>query len=167
MFEIYDDFLSKQEQTNCYDYFNNSSGWAFNGFSTKPDKKFWRFELKNDPFFSNVLFYRIQNLTNQKFKLLSVYANGQVHGQCGSVHKDSDEHDEYTFLYYLNPIWKAEWGGSTVFIKNEHEYQHSTFIVNRGILFKSTIPHVGLEPTSHFDGLRITVAFKLKIMENS
>ena len=45
--------------------------------------------------------------------------------------------------------------------KNEKEFDQALFIPNTGVIFKSNIPHAGLEPTRHFTYVRMTVAFKL------
>lgn len=166
MFEIYNDILDKETQLEFYKFFTTSSGWSYDGFSIEPTQRFWQYRLDDNPLFTETLFEHIEQITNKKFTLIRVYANGQTHGQCGSVHTDSNSPSEYTFLYYLNPTWLPEWGGGTVFLMPGQDIQTCPFISNRGILFKANIPHVGLDPSSHFRGLRITIAYKLKLKEN-
>jgi Rps23 Pro-64 3,4-dihydroxylase Tpa1-like proline 4-hydroxylase len=166
MFEVFDNFLEDSLQADWYKFFISAEGWSYTGFSTQNTDRFWEFRLKEYSFFTDIFFERIQKLTNKQFILHRVYANGQTHGQCGSVHIDSDLPDRYTFLYYMNPEWRPEWGGSTIFLQDGCEQQISPFFSNRGILFKSNIPHVGLDPSSHFNGLRITVAFKLELIKD-
>ena len=174
MFEVFDNFLDDGLQADCYDFFMNSNGWSYTGFTnsnleglSKSTDRFWEFSLENHSFFTDIFFKHIQKLTNKQFILHRVYANGQTHGQCGSVHIDNDQPDRYTFLYYMNPEWRPEWGGATILLQDGYGQQMSPFFPNRGILFKSNIPHVGLDPSSHFKGLRITVAFKLELIVNS
>lgn len=164
MFEIqrYYDVLSVDDNIECYDRLVNGY-WNFGEFSNKVDKvRFWIMQLAEDDFFTSYFFNRICDLTKRKFKLKKVYANGQTYGQPGSLHTDSTgEGREFTFLYYVNPEWNVTWSGGTVFWVSENQHKTENFIPNSAILFDANIIHAGLEPSRHFYGLRITVAFKM------
>jgi hypothetical protein len=122
---------------------------------------FWQLELTNDQFFSKHFVGLIERAVNKKFEMIHVYANGQTHGQPGSTHLDNPEPNYWTFLFYVNPEWNIEWGGETVF-STENGMLAVTPEPNSGILFNSNIPHFGRDPSRHYSGLRVTVAFKLK-----
>lgn len=165
MVEVFDNFLEKVTQVDYYNKFINTSGWAYTGYSVDPNLRFWYLPLNNQPFFTNFMLDHIQKITNKKFLLNTVYANGQTHGQCGVTHIDSKLPNAYTFLYYLNPEWYPAWGGSTVLVKENKESQSCPFVPNRAILFRSDIPHFGSDPSSLYRGLRITIAFKLELVD--
>ncbi len=176
MFQVFDNVFPNVSINDIYTKIITTPKWSFIGNSntSKNDYNFWFLDLYNDLYFSKNIFSKINLVTGKKFKLLRCYANGQTYGQSGNFHVDSFEKDDYTFLWYINPEWNAKYGGATVFCKNKElseqeigdttEYEHETFYPkpNTGILFCSTIQHVGLEPTRYFTGLRVTIAFKLK-----
>jgi Rps23 Pro-64 3,4-dihydroxylase Tpa1-like proline 4-hydroxylase len=137
--------------------------WAFNGCSTDNTFSFWNMDLTQDVFFTTHMLNKIKMFTEKNFALGRVYANGQTYGLCGSYHQDVESNDKEsykTFLYYVNPFWDYQWGGSTIF-HQAGENHNQLFIPNNGVLFDSTIYHAGLEPTRHCKELRVTVAFKL------
>ena len=164
MIEKYFNVLSHEEHLQCYNYLMESEGWAYTGFSVDINRRFWTYKLDNNVFFSNYFKQIIEQTTKKKFNLLRVYANGQTFGQCGSIHIDDNDPSCYTFLYYSNPIWEKDWGGSTFFYSGDDQVSNS-FLPNSGILFQSCIPHIGMEPSSLFKDLRITIAFKLELIK--
>lgn len=183
MFTIYHNILPNHNMFDLYDNLRKRREWSFDlvsDFSNpKNNYRFWNLRLNDDSFFTDTIFNRIQELTDKKFELLNVSANGQTYGLPGNLHIDMKEENTYTFLYYVNPVWEVTWGGETVFAEIPNKIQNKllkTFdkgfthvsntqtifpVPNMGILFKSNILHAGLEPTRHFKDLRITVAFKL------
>jgi len=167
MYNRYYNILDQEIHKQLYERVFNGKWNLTNVSDPRLDKtNFWYQDLNDDKLITVNLFNLLKqkiNDNNDSFKLLRVYANGQTHGQCGSWHTDQDDSGHYTLLYYLNLEWDMEWGGSTVF-KNEQQgtYDNAFFIPNSAILFDSTLEHVGLEPTSKFNGLRMTIAYKLK-----
>ena len=159
LYERFYGVLTSEQQKKCLEELNSST-WR-TAESTKNSCTFWFKELIHNNFFNTFFLNRIMQLTEKKFVLDRLYANGQSHGQSGYLHIDSDQENYWTFLYYANPIWSVDWGGSTVFYKNEKEFDHAMFIPNSGIIFKSNLLHAGLEPTRNFNDVRMTVAFKL------
>ena len=139
--------------------------WSYSGHSqTLQEARFWYCDLGQDPLFTETLFQQICRDTNQDWNLLKVYANGQTFGLSGAMHQDvmgGETGQYYTFLYYANPVWYPEWGGTTVFSNGEDLIVRYP-APNSVVLFDSTIPHVGLEPTRHCADLRVTVAWKLQ-----
>jgi len=162
MFKRYYNILTETEQKKCLEILDGIT-WKFGNKSTDDDNySFWYKQLTNEDFFCDLFFKRIISITEKKFIISRILANGQTYGLPGSFHKDDEDDKIFTFLYYANPYWNLEWGGSTVFCKNQNEFATAEFIPNTGILFKSNLIHVGLEPTRHFNGLRVTIAYKLK-----
>ena len=159
----YSNFLSKEE----HEYVEKTvygNSWGFLGCSIDSNEGFTIFymDLSKDIFFTEKMLAKIEKISNKKFDLMRVYANGQTYGLSGSLHKDHESDDDRykTFLYYVNPWWNYVWGGETIFVENDNTYKQSP-IPNTGLLFTSSIPHAGLEPTRHCKELRVTVAFKL------
>ena len=162
LYERFYDILSLEQHEICIRELETPT-WSPTGRSQNDLNSvvFWYKELINNVFFNKVFLERIEFLTKKKFVVDRLYANGQSHGQSGSLHIDSENEQSWTFLYYANPYWDINWGGYTIFYKNETEYDQASFIPNTGIIFKSNILHAGLEPTKYFNYVRITVAFKL------
>jgi len=161
----YSNFLSKEEHEYVVKKTVNGNSWEFCGCSIDRNEEFTIFymDLIKDVFFTENMLSKIEKLSNKKFDLIQVYANGQTYGMCGSLHTDNEFNDDTykTFLYYVNPWWNYIWGGETIFVNNDNIYKQSP-IPNTGLLFNSSILHAGLEPTRHCKELRVTVAFKLK-----
>jgi hypothetical protein len=127
------------------------------------DILFWKLDLDSNKLFTDVIFKKILEATNINLKLHRVYANGQTHGLCGSLHVDEEKDNFYTFLYYVNPVWDLVYGGNTVFFNKQSEQIHiEPFVPNKAVFFKSNIPHVGMDPSRHCNKLRVTLAYKLE-----
>ena len=138
--------------------------WIYFGNSNESSPYyFWNQNLIDDSFYNDELLKKIEKLCQQEFKLTRVFANGQTFGQPGILHQDSKDDDTYTFIIYMNPYWNIHWGGNTVFYKNENNYMSYTPKPNFGLIFKSNLLHVGLDPSRDCKELRITVAYTLQI----
>ena len=136
--------------------------WIYGGTSTTDSEasKFWYSELMGHPFFVDWL-DKIQKVTNKKFTINRLYANGQTLGQDGSWHVDShDTETGYTFLYYLNDYDDVSLIGETYFMV-DGEPVGITPIPNSAIIFPHNFKHKGMAPRKGFNDLRVTIAFKL------
>lgn len=161
--KTYENIFTEQDQLEIIKFLNSSS-WCFGQYSHKQKethKKFWFMDLMNCDFFCVYLMKKICELAEEKFSLIKVYANGQTYGQDGYWHLDSENSNEYTFLYYANLNWKVTWGGETVF---NVDNSIISFIPkpNSGLLFPANIYHYAKSPSRDFYDLRTTIAFKLK-----
>lgn len=141
--------------------------WSFSGQSISNEGfTFWYMNLIENSFFTENFLSIIENLTDKKFEIVRVYANGQTYGQPGTIHTDID--DEYaselyhTFIYYVNPIWNVRWGGQTIIVNEEGNADSIFPTRNTACLFPSILKHLGSEPSRHCGDLRVTIAFKLK-----
>lgn len=160
MIELYQDVLTWEEHVHVYNILTTGS-WIFGRFSKDltDGYTFWYADLNDNKFFTEDFVNKIRQRTNKNLKLKNVYANGQTYGLPGKLHKDTDDENCWTFLYYANLKWEYDWGGATVWVMEDDCQQSAVPIPNAGILFKSTILHCGNEPTRFCKDLRITIAF--------
>lgn len=142
-----------------------SATWQYGQYSNKTTeihKKFWFMDLMSNDFFTTHCFNKICSLLQGNWSLLRTYANGQTYGQDGYWHLDSENPNEFTFLYYANPDWKVTWNGETVFNTNNNII---SFVPkpNAALFFPGNIFHYAKSPSRDFYDLRTTIAFKIKI----
>lgn len=162
----------------------NRPKWKLTGGNKR--NRFWHMNhLHNEEYFSNYLFQIIQSKLKINTKISRIYANGQTAGQNGFTHSDSFNDGSLTFLYYPNIEWKFNWGGHLTFLdiisKSEDMYDKIeeeiidstyfpvttnciTYVPNRGVLFPANIWHYAHPPHRTFDGLRVSLAYKLQII---
>ena len=135
---------------------------------------FWisKFNLLENKIISNLwseIYTTLQSeqiIDNQNIEVLRVYANGQTYGLESSVHLDEVEPNHYTVLYYaVNDTWDANWHGETLFYDDNEEQVIAVCKPKRNsfVFFDSRIPHVGISPSKQHNGLRVTLAFKLRV----
>jgi hypothetical protein len=160
MIQRYFDFLS-QEKYNQLKLIVDDLQWRYAGFSTPNtnSNRFWYSELMGHPFFVAWL-DEIQMVTNKKFTIDRLYANGQTLGQDGSWHTDSNSDNSYTFLYYFNDSDDISLIGETYFMV-DGEPIGLTPIPNSAIIFPHKFAHKGMAPRKGYNDLRVTIAFKL------
>jgi len=155
--------------------------WGFQRSFSSDDDLMLRFSLDPDGEIVKTLFPIIVNKTKINFKIRDVYLNGQLFGMSGAPHSDHTEQNTYTFLVYVNPVWKDEWGGRTIFfdkyqieeinpetgksklkdITNSGASKSFLPKANLGLMFPSKIIHYAESPTKECKLLRVTLAFKL------
>ena len=175
---IFDDFLTPDELEKCAEAVSRPA-WKFGQVSQSSpiSTPFWMMTLTDDVFFNTQLLSKIQSKTGKKFTIQRVYANGQTFGQDGTYHQDDESKsgDSYTFCIYINKQITAETahniGGEFVFKIPSPSSKDEAFsrimippIYNRGILFPAHYFHKGLAFNRYNKGLRISIAWKLKLV---
>lgn len=160
MIQRYFDFLT-QENYNQLIKIVEKLQWNYAGYSTNESNsnKFWYSELMGHPFFVEWV-YEIERLSNKKFKIDRLYANGQTLGQDGSWHVDSQVDSGYTFLYYFNDFDDVSLIGETYFMV-DGEPVSITPIPNSAVLFNHKYKHKGMAPRKGYNDLRVTIAIRL------
>lgn len=157
-FEIFEKVVPEGRFYEMHQMMYKSKKWAYNNVTHPGDEmRFWILDLMDDPLYTRNIFSRVCELTGKNWTIRKVYVNGQTHGQCGSMHVDCIEPGDYTFIMYMNPEWKPEWGGATVFEDGSCMIPRP----NTGIFFKADILHAGLEPTCLYKGMRMSLTYKL------
>ena len=158
----YNDVLTPNEYIKLTELIKGFK-WIYGGTSTaKSDaSKFWYSELIDDSFFNGFFFNKIKEVTGKNFILKRAYANGQTWGQDGEWHKDSDEVNGYTLLYYCNYSNDVSLIGETYFNVNGEQLAVSP-IPNSAVLFSHDLLHKGMAPKQKFNDIRVTIALKLE-----
>lgn len=160
MIQRYFDFLSQEKYDELVKIVSDLK-WSYSAYSTtdKASNRFWYSELMGNQFFIGWL-DEIQKLTNKKFTIDRLYANGQTLGQDGSWHRDSNDENGYTLLYYFNNSDDISLIGETYFIVEGEPIAVSP-IPNSAIIFPHKFVHKGMAPRKGYNDLRVTIAFKL------
>ena len=169
---VFDNVFDKEIATIIWELLQRPK-WNYTGGSPTGGR-FWHMEkLEEDSFFKATLFDIIceKHLKEKpsSFLIKRCYANGQTANQNGTAHSDSDAQNTFTFLYYPNPEWELRWNGALFFLNHVgNGPPQSTEILktvsykpNRGVFFPSNICHYAEAPSTRFDGLRISLAWKL------
>ncbi len=148
--------------------------WSLTGGSAQINGRFWHMDsLEKESFYHTTLFQIIcEKLLKEKvssFKINRCYANGQTANQSGSAHSDDDRPNTFTLLYYPNPEWHWSWNGALFFLDHigmnpppaTEVFKTISYKPNRAIFFPSNICHYAEAPSSRYDGLRVSLAWKL------
>ena len=160
MIEVYDDFFDDDIHQEVYSKLMRPN-WGISGNNPGKLEIFWHYEgLENEEYFSEYLYEKICNKLDTEFKGFErIYANGQTAGQYGTPHYDDGD---LTFLYYPSPVWDTNWQGHLMFMNEADEVvrvvEHKP---NRAVLFTGIIKHYADAPHRWFNGLRISLAYKL------
>ena len=169
--ETFENFFNDSELVKLREVLNLFD-WKYGHRSYRnSDNCFWEAQLSSLDFFTKTCFDKIQKLTNKKYEIIEVYANGQTKDQDGDFHIDSlgvTDPEELrlrkTFLIYVSPIFKENVdviGGYTHFKRSQGDILSIEPLFNRAVLFDADIPHLGKAPS--VKGIfRISIAYKLK-----
>ena len=155
---VYDDFFPIDIQKEIFHKLMTSHAWSYTGGGEI--SRFWHVDgLENDDYFSSFLYDKICQNLNKKFSRFGrIYANGQTSCQYGVPHTDDGD---MTFIYYPNFEWRLVWQGGLIFIKKDEIYKTITYKPNRAVLFPAKITHYADAPSRFYNGLRISLAYKL------
>jgi hypothetical protein len=119
--------------------------------------------LPKDPFFLQLRLIAEKMFPGEALHDQRAYVNSAVYGDSYYIHRDCPEHsNNVTVLYYANLIWQPDWGGETIFYKDDNDAvlavspRPGRLVVSRGaILHRATVPAQEChEP-------RLTIAYKL------
>ena len=163
--------LSQEERISLWDYFdrrsqsmNSLATWTFNNASYgQGDPVSWQHPLRTDLIFTKcatTVRLKIMKFLRRDIKLCKIHANGQTAGQNTMFHKDWEEHNVWTFIYFNQPHWDQEWGGEFVCQTPDDEYHHTPYVPNTGALIPSNWLHKGQPPNTLIGNeIRTTIAF--------
>jgi hypothetical protein len=119
--------------------------------------------LPKDPFFLRLRAIAEKMFPGEVLHDQRAYVNSAVYGDSYYIHRDSPEHsNNVTVLYYANLIWLPDWGGETIFYKDDNDAvlavspRPGRLVVSRGAIL-----HRGTVPTQDCYEARLTIAYKL------
>ena len=168
--KVFDNFFSEEIQDLILESLSRPK-WSFNG-GDSDISPFWHMrDLEEEDFYNHYLLNIIENSVGKQFDVINIYANGQTAGQSGCPHIDTGD---YTFLYYPTLDWDNTMGGSLFFLNviGENNSPDSEIIktvsykTNRAVFFPCNIAHYSNAPDRHYNGIRLSVAWKLKVKTN-
>ena len=113
---------------------------------------------------------KILRVDKSKIITYRIYLNGQAHGQCGFWHTDRELEDVvddkkfFTLVYWFDKNWKPEYGGHLMIKISETDIMSILPQYNSGVLFDSTLLHMGLEPTTYCKSQRVSLAYKFEVI---
>ena len=157
-------YFSKKLKLN-FEQFLNAENNDFPNISFQ----LWYMELIHFDIFSKTILKKIEKIFQKRFKVERVYANGQTFGQSGIYHQDSLDPNAFTFCLYLNNFEQEQKyiddGQIMIKIPGEKHILAYEPIFNRGILFPSNFFHKGNAFSRFNVDIRISVSWKLTIIE--
>ena len=120
--------------------------------------------LPSDPFFLRLRAIAEKMFPGEVLHDQRAYVNSAVHGDSYYIHRDSPAGSkDVTVLYYANLIWQPDWGGETLFYKDDNDAvlavspRPGRLVVSRGAIL-----HRGTVPTQDCHEARLTIAYKLR-----
>ena len=170
---IVSDVFNEAERNILNQHVSNYD-WFLDNYSTSADDynipRFWARRPRDThaafvcgEFFKS----KIEASTKLKVEVLRIHINGQTHGQCGDWHRDASpdspgvEHT-YTMVYFPKE-WLPEYGGHLL-IRLNGEIHSILPEFNKGVIFRRTTEHVGLEPTIHCKHMRESIACNFRVI---
>ena len=169
----WDEYLSQHEYNSIENEFEKYN-WVFT--AGEDDEKypkvrtFWYKELIESTLIENIFKQKVEQLLNVKIETSRLYGNGQSTGQSAWPHVDvSDDIDGDwgSVVYYLHKNWKPIYGGHLIFLNNTWDSVTNSFFpkTNSAVLFDSKLDHCALEPTVYCQDMRISIAYKFKVLK--
>jgi hypothetical protein len=152
MLKIIDNVLPKNALEFLHTFLINEPVWKLNMSSLKGANKIagrilWDVNQNiNSQTSSQALAAFVYHFIKAKAKflpdnILRIQLAAKAPLQDDILHKDSNEDNAITVLYYLNTEWKKEWGGETIVGDKTVEYKP-----NRALIYNSSIIHGGKAP---------------------
>ena len=162
MIKHFKDFLTPREQL-VINQTIMSPRWQWgHGSNGLPNQgMFWKIDsLEKEEFYLGHLLNKIKELTGDEFEVDRIYMNGHTACSQAYTHKDSLVGTGRTFLVYCNEHWDSEFGGGTCF-NIDGEYITNYPYPYSAVYFQNNIDHFAMPLSRNFNGLRVTLAFKL------
>jgi Rps23 Pro-64 3,4-dihydroxylase Tpa1-like proline 4-hydroxylase len=140
------------------------SHWNHNFLKTKSDNQdnLEHLLLENDALAPlRDIWLRLKTDHLKDHALVRCYANAHTFGIEGYPHTDSRKPGNYTTIVYVNPIWKPEWAGETVFFNDLGDIVHAVLPKpGRITTFDGRILHAARALSRICPAMRVTLMFK-------
>lgn len=102
-----------------------------------------------------------QITNNEDYYLSRAYANCYTSSDAPQFHQDTKDSSGLTILYYANDIWLPNYGGETVFLKDDEIFHSVLPKAGRFVIFDSRLWHCARVQNSLGPKFRYTIVFKL------
>jgi len=180
-----DSLLDAQELVAIQEYFQENVFWKY-GWKSASDKMtfgHWNHDIlktsrSNQENYEQVLqsdptlmpIKAVWNKLKEKFlqghQLVRCYANAHTYGVEGYPHVDSRRPGNFTTILYVNPGWKPEWAGETVFFDESLDIAQAVMPKpGRVVIFDNRIMHAARGVTRVCPVIRVTLMFKTKMKD--
>ena len=165
----YKNFIDTKDQHYIHEPLTEKRWGVFHTSLTNHDSHFFsqlKLSPETDPYFYGPLLDKIQSVIPDKIKEVErVYFNGHYGGDSGELHQDDNCIKARTFLIYCNEHWEPDWGGGTIIkpLDNSEEYTTAYPYPRSAIYFEGVRWHCALPINRLFKGIRISLAYKLKV----
>lgn len=152
MYHILDNTLSNSSLNYLYNLSLDYNVWALNRRSNgaEHEKKFpgvnysdnYICRIDNSVFGYNILLYQTilskfkSNVLEEQPIPLRIHQGAKYIKNVGEPHRDSENIDDTTILFFNNPIWEKEWGGGIVIEGSLVDY-----VPGRAVIFPSVYEH--------------------------
>jgi 2OG-Fe(II) oxygenase superfamily len=182
-FSIVNDFLAKENLEGLQNFFQTNVFWTYGWLSNREQTSFghWNHDFlktKGDNqdnaehlLLANEAIAPIRDLwlqlkagPLQGHSLVRCYSNAHTYGVDGSPHTDSRTPGNYTTIVYVNPVWKPEWAGETVFINDLGDIAYAVLPKpGRMVQFDGRIVHAARGLSRTCPAMRVTLMFKTTV----
>lgn len=161
---VVDNFLSSSDFFMLSDEFNYTPMHLCNWSDSTNIKLFFGVRKSNKPVhlecLASNISLKLKKFLKKKFFFKRIHLNGQVFGQEGQFHKDSENLSDVSVLIFTNKVWNPLWGGQFSFVNtSDNEVQTVMYKPNRAVIFPSFIYHRGASPLRSTDQLRTSAVF--------
>ena len=155
-------FLSLNDELTKY------ARWELNNCTNTeefPNDLAWNLERHE---YGSTVFYKAATIIKLKvlkyikkdIRLVRIYSNGQTCHQRSHFHNDFDPEYYYTFIFFSNLHWDANWGGNFIcYNPNTETYDYTHYVPNCGVLIPAHWQHIGNSPNVNTQEFRTTLAF--------
>jgi len=120
--------------------------------------------LPKDPFFLRLRTVVEQMFPGEVFHDKRAYVNSAINTDSYYAHRDSAPGtNDVTVLYYANLNWQLDWGGETIFFKDDNDaVLAETPRPGRLVVSRGAILHRASVPTQDCHEARLTIVYKLR-----
>ncbi len=174
MIETIDGLISTELMEELFIDVHTPAAYRFGGRSNPDDQfGFWLASIDTNVINAVLPFKRLwqtidRQIAHGQYRIYHMIVNANNFGDCPTVHSDipagkTDSAGYYTFLYYANNEWDADWAGETVFFNSDRDEIIRSIYPRPGriAVFDSRIPHVSRTPSRSCTMVRYTIAIKV------
>lgn len=179
-FSLKNDFLATKQLQALQNFFQTNVFWTYGWLSNNTQSTFghWNHDflktkrdnqadaehalLENESLAPiKDLWLHLKSDALAGHSLVRCYANAHTYGIDGYPHTDSNTPGNYTTICYINPVWKPEWAGETVFFNEMGDIAHAVLPKpGRMVQFDGRILHAARGLSRICPAMRVTLMFK-------